>query len=83
MHEKKSQFIHLKIPPHLVGLLGKIHALSIEVPGISCQNLRLAVTQYQNNSLKIKLRNILLSSETSIHKKDKRIKHLMRKEYDL
>ena len=32
MHEKKkSQFILLKIPPHLVGLLGKIHALSIEV----------------------------------------------------
>ena len=31
MHEKKSQFILLKIPPHVVRLLGKIHALSIEV----------------------------------------------------
>ena len=27
MHEKNSQFILLKIPPHLVRLLGKIHAL--------------------------------------------------------
>ena len=35
MHEKKSQFIHLKIPPHLARLLGKIHALSIEVLGHS------------------------------------------------
>ena len=26
-----AQFILLKIPPHLVRLLGKIHALSIEV----------------------------------------------------
>ena len=31
MHEKNSQFILLKIPPNLLGLLGKIHALSIEV----------------------------------------------------
>ena len=31
MHEKKSQFILLKIPPNLLNLLGKIHALSIEV----------------------------------------------------
>ena len=31
MHETNSQFILLKIPPHLVRLLGKIHALSIEV----------------------------------------------------
>ena len=31
MHEKNSQFILLKIPPHVVRLLGKIHALSIEV----------------------------------------------------
>ena len=31
MHEKKSQFILLKISPHVVRLLGKIHALSIEV----------------------------------------------------
>ena len=31
MHEKNSQFILLKIPSHLVRLLGKIHALSIEV----------------------------------------------------
>ena len=31
MHDKNSQFILLKIPPHLVSLLGKIHALSIEV----------------------------------------------------
>ena len=31
MHEKNSQFILLKISPHLVRLLGKIHALSIEV----------------------------------------------------
>ena len=31
MHEKNSQFILLRIPPHLVRLLGKIHALSIEV----------------------------------------------------
>ena len=29
--KKNSQFILLKIPPHLVSLLGKIHALSIEV----------------------------------------------------
>ena len=31
MHEINSQFILLKIPPHVVRLLGKIHALSIEV----------------------------------------------------
>ena len=31
MDEKNSQFILLKIPPNLVRLLGKIHALSIEV----------------------------------------------------
>ena len=31
MHEKNSQFILLKIPPNLLSLLGKIHALSIEV----------------------------------------------------
>ena len=31
MHETNSQFILLKIPPHSVRLLGKIHALSIEV----------------------------------------------------
>ena len=31
MHDKNSQFILLKIPSHLVSLLGKIHALSIEV----------------------------------------------------
>ena len=31
MHEKNSQFILLKIPPNLPSLLGKIHALSIEV----------------------------------------------------
>ena len=31
MHEKNSQFILLKFQPHLVRLLGKIHALSIEV----------------------------------------------------
>ena len=31
MHKKKSQFILLKIPPHVVRLSGKIHALSIEV----------------------------------------------------
>ena len=31
MHEKIAQFILLKIPPHLVILLGKIHALSIQV----------------------------------------------------
>ena len=31
MHEKKSQFIGLKITPHVVRPLGKIHALSIEV----------------------------------------------------
>ena len=31
MHEKDSQFILLKIPPHVVRLLGKIYALSIEV----------------------------------------------------
>ena len=31
MHEKNSQFILLKISPHLVRLSGKIHALSIEV----------------------------------------------------
>ena len=31
MHEKNSQFILLKIPPHVVSLLGKIHALSIEI----------------------------------------------------
>ena len=31
MHDKNSQFILLKIPPHLVSLLGKIHALSKEV----------------------------------------------------
>ena len=31
MHEKKSQFILLKIPPLLFRLLGKIQALSIEV----------------------------------------------------
>ena len=29
--KKKSQFILQKIPPHVVRLLGKIHALSIEV----------------------------------------------------
>ena len=31
MHEKNSQFILLKIPPHLIRLLGKINALIIEV----------------------------------------------------
>ena len=31
MKKKQSQFILLKIPPHLVRLLGKIHALSIDV----------------------------------------------------
>ena len=31
MHEQNSQLILLKIPPHLVRLLGKMHALSIEV----------------------------------------------------
>ena len=41
MHEKKkkkkkSQFILLKIPPHLVIILGKIHALSIEVLTVFC-----------------------------------------------
>ena len=41
MHENNSQFILLKIPPHVVRLSGKIykiHALSIEVlhPVISC-----------------------------------------------
>ena len=33
MREKKSQFILLKIPPHLFRLLGKIHASGIEVLG--------------------------------------------------
>ena len=33
MHETNSQFILLRIPPHLVRLLGKIHALSTEVLG--------------------------------------------------
>ena len=31
MHETNSEFILLKIPSHSVRLLGKIHALSIEV----------------------------------------------------
>ena len=35
MHETSSQFILLKIPLHSVRLLGKIHALSIEVLCIS------------------------------------------------
>ena len=36
MDEKNSQFILLKIPPNLVRLLGKIHALSIEVLATYC-----------------------------------------------
>ena len=31
MHEKKLQFILLKISPHVVRRLGKIHTVSIEV----------------------------------------------------
>ena len=55
MHEKNAQFIFLKIPPHLVRLLGKIHALSIEVLDLSDVLLGQTTTELHYSEIYINL----------------------------
>ena len=56
MHEKNCTIHTLKNPPHLVTLLGKIHALSIEV--LSRRPI-FAEFRGQYQSAKIKVREIV------------------------
>ena len=64
MHENNAQFILLKIPPHFVRLLGKIHTLTIEV--LRKTNTKMFVEK--NISVSSKTRRTLLDPDIAQHK---------------